>query len=111
MNVHIIHYRRKITIPKTIITIINPAVMKKLYFRSGNKSVSIIPFVSIIGRTASNNIVEVAINKPMTINFIIHDDHEPDDTENGLIKNIMTRSNDTPKSTQEYLVFSLYWTI
>ncbi len=85
--------------------------MKKLYFRSGNKSVSIIPFVSIIGRTASNNIVEVAINKPMTINFIIHDDHEPDDTENGLIKNIMTRSNDTPKSTQEYLVFSQYWTI
>ena len=90
---------------------INPAVMKKLYLSSGNKSVSIIPFVSIIGRTALNNIVEVAINKPTTINFIIHDDHEPDDTENGLMKNIIMRNNDTPKSTQEYLVFSLYWTI
>lgn len=111
MNVRIMHYSRKTTIPKTTIIIINPAVMKKLYFRSGNKSVSIIPFVSIIGRTASNNIVEVAINNPTTINFIIHDDHELDDTENGLMKNIIMRSKETPKSTQEYFVFSLYCTI
>ena len=111
MNVRIMRYRRKTTIPKTTIIIINPAVMKKLYLSSGNKSVSIIPFVSIIGRTASNNIVEVAINKPTTINFIIHDDHELDDTENGLMKNIIMRSKETPKSTQEYLVFSLYCTM
>ena len=85
--------------------------MKKLYLRSGNKSVSIIPFVSMIGFIALNKIAEVPSNIPTTISFIIHDDHDPDDTENGVMKNIMTRSNDTPKSTQEYLVFSLYCTI
>ena len=85
--------------------------MKKLYLRSGNRSVSIIPFVSNIGFTALNKIAEVPSNIPTTMSFIIHDDHDPDDTENGLIKNMITRSKDTPKSTQEYLVFSLYWTI
>jgi len=45
-------YNRNTTIPKTMMTKINPMVIKKLYFRSGNKSVSIIPFVSITGFTA-----------------------------------------------------------
>ena len=85
--------------------------MKKLYLSSGNKSVSIIPFVSIIGRMALNNIVEVATNKPITISFMNHDVHEPDDTANGLMKNKIIRNKDTPKSTQEYFVFSLYWTM
>ena len=85
--------------------------MKKFNLSSGNKSVSIIPFVSIIGRTALNKIAEVPSNKPIITSFINHDDNEPDDTENGLMKNIMTRSKDTPNSTQEYLVFSLYCTM
>jgi hypothetical protein len=86
-------------------------VIKKLYLRSGNKSVSIIPFVSNTGFTALNKIAEVPSSIHTTISFIIHDDIEPDDTENGLMKNIMTRSKDTPNSTQEYLVFSLYCTM
>ena len=45
-------YNRKTTIPKTTMNEINPTVIKKLYFKSGNKSVSIIPFVSITGFTA-----------------------------------------------------------
>jgi hypothetical protein len=85
--------------------------MKKLYLRSGNKSVSMIPFVSIIGCIALHKIAEVPSNKPITSSFMSHDDIEPDDTENGLIKNKIMRSNDTPKSTHEYLVFSLYWTM
>ena len=89
----------------------NPAVMKKLNFSSGNKSVSRMPFVSIIGFTALNKIAEVATRSPMTTNFIIHDVNEPDDTANGLTKNIITRRSDAPKITQEYFVFSLYWTM
>lgn len=85
--------------------------MKKLYFKSGNKSVSIIPFVSIIGFMALNNIADVPSNIPMTINFIIHDDHDPDDTDIGLIKNSNTNKRETPKRMQEYFVFSLYWTM
>ena len=90
---------------------IKPVVMKKFCLSSGNKSVSIIPFVSIIGRTALNNIVEVAINKPITTSFMNHDVNEPDETENGLMKNNIISNKDIPKSTQEYFVFSLYWTI
>ena len=105
------NYNRITTIPKTTIIIINPMVTKKLYLRSGNRSVSIIPFVSIIGRTALNNMVDVAINNPITTNFMIHDEIEPDETANGLMKNKITRKSETPKSTQEYFVFSLYWTI
>lgn len=85
--------------------------MKKLYLRSGNKSLSIIPFVSMIGFIALNKIAEVPSNIPITISFIIHDDIDPDDTENGLMKNIITISKDTPNSTQEFLVFSLYCTM
>lgn len=85
--------------------------MKKLYLSSGNKSVSIIPFVSIIGLTALNNMVEVATNNPITISFINHDVNEPHDTAKGLMKNKIIRNNDIPKSTQEYFVFSLYWTM
>jgi len=105
------NYNRITTIPKTTIIIINPTVTKKLYLRSGNRSVSIIPFVSIIGRTALNNMVDVAVNNPITTNFTIHDEIDPDETPNGLMKNKITRNSETPKSTQEYLVFSLYWTI
>ena len=47
----------------------------------------------------------------MTISFINHEDQLPEDTENGVMKNSKTRRRDAPKSTQEYLVFSLYWTI
>jgi len=108
---HSTNYNRTTTTPKTIIRRTKPTVMKKLCLRSGNKSVSIIPFVSIIGRTALNNIVEVAINKPITTSFIIHDAHEPDDTDIGLMKNKIIRNRDAPKSTQEYFVFSLYWTM
>lgn len=89
----------------------NPAVMKKLNLSSGYKSVSRIPFVSIIGLTALNKIVEVATSSPMIMSFIIHDDNVPDDTANGLTKKISTRRRDTPKMIQEYLVFSLYWTM
>jgi hypothetical protein len=106
-----IDYNRITTIPKTTIIIIKPAVMKKLYLSSGNKSVSIIPFVSMIGRTALNNIVEVAANNPITTSFMTHDANEPDETDNGLMKNKITRSSETPKSTHEYFVFSLYWTM
>jgi hypothetical protein len=89
----------------------NPAVMKKLNFRSGNKSVSRIPLVSIIGFTALNKIAEVARRSPITISFRIHDINEPDDTAIGLTKKIITRRRVTPKITQEYLVFSLYCTM
>ncbi len=85
--------------------------MKKLNFSSGNKSVPRIPSVSIIGITALNKIAEVATRSPTTMSFRIHDAHEPDDTANGLTKKIITRRRDTPKMTQEYLVFSLYWTM
>lgn len=90
---------------------INPAVIKKLYFNSGNKSVSRIPFVSIIGLTALNSMNDVPNNIPITMNFMNQDDHEPEDTEIGLIKNIIISSKDAPKSTHEYFVFSLYCTI
>jgi hypothetical protein len=105
------NYSRKTTIPKIRINRINPAVIKKLYFRSGNKSVSRIPFVSIIGFTALNNITDVPSNIPTTISFIIHEDKEPEDTENGLIKNRITISRETHKRTHEYFVFSLYCTM
>lgn len=85
--------------------------MKKLYFKSGNKSVSIMPFVSIIGFTALNKIADVPSNIPTTIIFVIQDDHEPDETESGLIKNNNTSKRETPKRMQEYFVFSLYWTM
>lgn len=85
--------------------------MKKLYFKSGNKSVSRIPFVSIIGLTALNKIADVPTNKLITMNFINHEDHEPDETANGLIKNNITSKRATPKIMHEYFVFSLYWTI
>lgn len=87
---------------------INPTVIKKLYFKSGNRSVSIIPFVSITGFTASNNIADVPSNIPITISFITHDDQDPEETENGLRKKSITRRSDTPKRIHEYLVFSLY---
>jgi len=86
----------------------NPHVMKKLNLRSGNKSVSKIPFVFKIGEMALNNIMDVAMSKPITTSFIIHDDHEPDDTENGLTKHKMTTNSDTPKRIHDDLVFSLY---
>jgi len=55
--------------------------------------------------------VEVATSKNITMSFIIHDDHEPEETENGLIKKMRTRRRETPKSIHEYFVFSLYSTI
>jgi hypothetical protein len=85
--------------------------MKKLYFKSGNKSVSRIPFVSIIGLTALNKIADVPTNKLITMNFINNEDHEPGDTDIGLIKNNIISKRATPKIIQEYFVFSLYWTI
>jgi hypothetical protein len=85
--------------------------MKKLYFKSGNKSVSRIPFVSIIGFIALNKITDVPVNILIIINFIIHEDHEPDETDIGPIKNNITSNRATPKRTQEYFVLSLYWTI
>lgn len=85
--------------------------MKKFNLRSGNKSVSRMPAVSIIGLTALNNMVLVAKSIPIMMNFSIHDDQELDDTENGLTKKIITRRRETPKRIQEYLVFSLYWTM
>lgn len=85
--------------------------MKKLYFNSGNKLVSRIPFVSIIGFTALNKIADVPSNIPMIISFIIHDVHEPLDIDNGLIKNRIISKRDAPKRIHEYFVFSLYWTM
>lgn len=82
--------------------------MKKLNFKSGNKSVSRIPLVSITGLIALNKIIDVVINNPITMNFIIHDPQELDDTENGLMKNRRIRRRDTPKIMHEYFVFSLY---
>ena len=87
---------------------INPNVMKKLNLRSGNKSVSRIPFVSMMGFTALNKITDVMPRRPTTMSFIIHEDIEPDDTDNGLMKNRRTRRSALPKMTHEYLVFSLY---
>ncbi len=69
------------------------------------------PFVSIIGFTALNKMADVPNNKPITINFIIHDVHEPDETDMGLIKNSITSKRETPKRIHEYFVFSLYWTM
>ena len=89
----------------------NPTVMKKLNFSSGNKSVSIIPFVSKTGITAWNKIAEVATSRPITMSFINPDENDPEDTENGPMKKIMIKNNETPKRIHEYLVFSLYWTI
>lgn len=66
------------------------------------------PSVFITGFTASNKIADVQIRIPMITNFMIHDENEPDDTENGLMKKTRTRSNDTPNRVHEYLVFSLY---
>jgi hypothetical protein len=85
--------------------------MKKFNLRSGNKSVSRMPPVSIIGLTALNNMVVVANSIPIMISFSIHEDQELDDTANGLTKKIITRRRETPKRIQEYLVFSLYWTM
>ena len=85
--------------------------MKKFNLRSGNKSVSRMPPVSIIGLTALNNMELVAKSSPIMINFSIQDDQELDDTENGLTKKIITRRRETPKRIQECLVFSLYWTM
>lgn len=85
--------------------------MKKFNLRSGNKSVSRMPPVSIIGLTALNNMALVAKSIPIMINFNIQDDQELDDTENGLTKKIITRRRETPKRIQECLVFSLYWTM
>jgi len=85
-----------------------PAVIKKLNFRSGNKSVSRIPSVDITGFTASNKMADVAIRRPTMTIFIMIDVIEPDVTESGLTKNRSTRSNDTPNIVHEYLVFSLY---
>ena len=90
---------------------IKPAVTKKLNLKSGNKSVSRIPLVSITGFTALNNRYEALASNVTIISFINHDDIEPDDTENGLTKKIRTRRRVAPKITQEYLVFSLYWTM
>jgi len=89
----------------------NPTVIKKLNLRSGNKSVSIIPFVSMTGITAWNNIAAVAASKAITTSFINPDENEPEDRENGPMKNRMIRNKEAPKRTHEYLVFSLYWTI
>jgi len=69
------------------------------------------PFVSIIGLTALNKIVEVTTRSPITISFKIHEVSEPDDTPNGLTKKIITKRRETPKMIQEYFVFSLYWTM
>lgn len=99
------------TIPKTTIRRTNPIVMKKFNFNSGNKSVSRIPVVSIIGFTALNKIADVMTRSPITISFIIHEENDPEDTANGLTKNIITKKRDIPKITQEYFVFSLYCTI
>lgn len=85
-----------------------PAVIKKLNFKSGNKSVSSIPLVSITGLTALNKIADVPIRRPIIISFIIIEDVEPDDTENGLTKKRRISRSDTPNSIHEYLVFSLY---
>jgi len=85
--------------------------MKKLNLRSGNKSVSMIPSVSITGFTALNKMTDVMPRRPTTMSFIIHEDIDPDDTENGLMKNRRTRRSATPKMTHEYLVFSLYCVI
>jgi len=55
--------------------------------------------------------VEVASSKNTTMSFMTHDDHEPDETDNGLIKKRITRRRLTPKRIHEYFVFSLYSTI
>jgi hypothetical protein len=70
--------------------------------------VSRIPSVFITGFTASNKIADVAIRRPMITSFMIQDENDPDDTENGLTKKTRTRSNDTPNRVHEYFVFSLY---
>ena len=88
-----------------------PTVIKKLNLSSGNKSVSIIPFVSMTGITAWNKIADVATSRPITTNFINPDENEPDDRENGPMKKRMIRNKEAPKRIHEYLVFSLYWTI
>lgn len=89
----------------------NPTVIKKLNLSSGNKSVSIIPFVSRTGITAWNKIAAVAESKAIMTSFINPDDNEPDDRENGPMKNRMIKNKEAPKMTHEYLVFSLYWMI
>jgi hypothetical protein len=73
--------------------------------------VSKIPSVFITGLTASNKIADVPIRRQIITIFIIHEDREPDDSENGLTKKIRTRNNDMPNIVEAYLVFSLYWTI
>ena len=101
-------YKRMTTTPKTTMRRMKPEVMKKLILRSGNKSVSRIPFVFRMGEIALNSITDVIISNPITSSFINHDANEPDDTENGVTKNKMTKSNDAPKRIHEYFVFSLY---
>jgi hypothetical protein len=105
------NYNRRTTIPKTAISRMNPTVIKKLNFRSGNKSVSIMPLVSRTGITAWNNIAEVATSRPITTSFINPDENDPADTENGPMKKRMIKNKEAPKRIHEYLVFSLYWTI
>jgi hypothetical protein len=73
--------------------------------------VSRTPSVFITGLTASNKIADVTIRRQRITIFIIHEDMEPDDTENGLTKKIRMRNNDAPNIVEAYLVFSLYWTI
>lgn len=86
----------------------NPTVIKKLNFSSGNKSVSIIPLVSNTGLTALNKIAQVAASRPITTSFINLDEKEPDVTENGPMKKRMIKNKEAPKRIHEYLVFSLY---
>ena len=105
------NYNRITTIPKTAIRRMNPTVIKKLNFRSGNKSVSIIPLVSITGITAWNKIADVATRRPITTRFINPDENVPDVTENGPMKKRMIRNKETPKRIHEYFVSSLYCTI
>ena len=105
------NYNRRTTIPKTAIRRMNPTVIKKLNLRSGNRSVSIIPLVSMTGITAWNKIVEVATSRPIMTSFINPDENVPDVTEKGPMKKRMIRNKETPKRIHEYLVFSLYWAI
>jgi hypothetical protein len=88
-----------------------PIVIKKLNLSSGNRSVSMMPFVSMTGITALNNTAEVAMSIPIITNFINPDENEPEDNENGPIKNKIIKNNETPKRIHEYFVFSLYWTM
>lgn len=97
--------------PKMAIRPINEIVIKKLFLRSGNRSVSRIPLASNTGTTALNNIVDVATNNATMTIFAIMDEKEPGDNANGPIKKSIINNNDIPKIIQEYLVCSLYCAI